>query len=231
MLQFGLRLGSAPQQVVTTTPKPIPVLKEIMANPDTVITRGSTYENRGNLAPTFFRQVVKRYEGTRLGRQELNAELLEEAQGALRQRETIERNRDHFGSKLTEEARRIAWRNKMKRIVVALDPAATSDEDSAEHGIIVAGLGHDGHGYILEDLSERPSPDPAARKAIAASDRWLADRIIGEVNNGGEWIGHTLTITAKAMKAERQRASGEVSYATVHASRGKQTRRTRVGPV
>jgi phage terminase large subunit-like protein len=224
MLQFGLRLGNAPQQVVTTTPKPIPVLREIMDSVDTVITRGSTYDNEFNLAPTFFRQVVKRYEGTRLGRQELNAEILEEAEGALWSRETIEKNRDHLGAKLTEEARRIAWRTKMKRIVVALDPAITSDEDSAEHGVIVAGLGHDGHGYILEDLSERLSPDKVARKAIAAYDRWQADRIIGEVNNGGEWIGHTIAQTAKAMKAEKQRASNEVAYSTVHASRGKQTR-------
>ena len=224
MLQFGLRLGNAPQQIITTTPKPLPVLKEIIANSDTVVTRGSTYDNRANLAPTFFRQIVRRYEGTRLGRQELNAELLEEAEGALWSRETIEKHRDAFGALLSEADRVVAWRKKMKRIVVALDPAVTSEEDAAEHGVIVGGLGYDGHGYILEDLSERLSPDGVARKAIAAYDRWQADRIIGEVNNGGDWIGHTIAQTAKAMKTEKQRDHGEVAYATVRASRGKQAR-------
>jgi phage terminase large subunit-like protein len=217
MLQFGLRLGTTPQQVVTTTPKPIPVLREIIASPDTVVTRGSTYDNRSNLAPSFFRQVVARYEGTRLGRQELNAELLEEAEGALWARSTIDSNRLSF----TNDAE---LRARMKRIVVALDPAATSEDGSAEHGIVVAGLGHDGHGYVLEDLSAHLSPDGAARKAIAAFDRWRADRIVGEVNNGGEWIGHTVATSAWAMHAEGLRNTKEVAYKAVHASRGKQTR-------
>jgi phage terminase large subunit-like protein len=99
----------------------------------------------------------------------------------------------------------------MKRIVVALDPAATSDEDSGEHGIVVCGLGHDGHGYVLEDLSERLSPDKAARKTIAAYERWQADRVVGEVNNGGEWIGQLIAITARTMFAEQQLPSPEVA--------------------
>lgn len=217
MLQFGLRLGDCPQQVVTTTPKPIPVLRELIASADTIVTRGSTYDNKANLAPAFFRQIVKRYEGTRLGRQELNAELLEEAEGALWSRELLEKNRIAF---TTDKA----LREKMRRIVVALDPAVTSEEGAGEHGIVVCGLGHDGHGYVLDDLSERLSPDKAARKAIAAYDRWQADRIIGETNNGGEWIGHTIAVTAKAMQAEKQRDSAEVAYRAVTASRGKQTR-------
>ena len=217
MLQFGLRLGAAPQQIITTTPKPIPVLRTIMASPDTIVTRGSTYDNRSNLAPSFFRQVVARYEGTRLGRQELNAEILEEAEGALWARSTIDANRLSFTSEAELRAR-------MKRIVVALDPAATSEEGSAEHGIVVAGLGHDGHGYVLEDVSAQLSPDGAARKAIAAYDRWQADRIIGEVNNGGEWIGHTIATSAQAMHGEGQRRTKEVAYKAIHASRGKQTR-------
>lgn len=217
MLQFGLRLGLNPQQVITTTPKPIPVLREIINSPDTVVTRGSTYDNRSNLAPAFFRQVVNRYEGTRLGRQELNAEILEEAEGALWSREVIEKNRLPF----TGDG---DLRSRMRRIVVALDPAATSEEESAEHGLVVAGLGHDGHGYVLEDLSARLSPDAIIRRGIAAYDRWQADRFVGEVNNGGDWIGHTVAVTAKAMKAEVQRTSGEVAYTALHASRGKQTR-------
>jgi phage terminase large subunit-like protein len=217
MLQFGLRLGDAPQQIITTTPKPVPVLKEIMASSDTVVTRGSTYANRANLAPSFFSQVVRKYEGTRLGRQELNAEILEEAEGALWSRELIERNRKPF---TTDDE----LRETMKRIVVALDPAVSSDDDSAEHGIVVCGLGHDGHGYVLEDLSIRGTPDAISRRAIAAYDRWQADRVVGEVNNGGEWIGQTIATTAKAMHQEGQRKSPEVAYKSVHASRGKQTR-------
>jgi phage terminase large subunit-like protein len=216
MLQFGLRLGS-PQQIVTTTPKPTSVLREIMASPDTVVTRGSTYANRSNLAPAFFRQVVARYEGTRLGRQELEAEIIEESEGALWQRGWLDKHRLSF----TSDAE---LRSRMKRIVVALDPAASSEEGAAEHGIIVAGLGHDNHGYVLEDVSAPGTPDAAARKAIAAYDRWHADRVVGEVNNGGEWIGQTITTTAAAMHREGLRDSAEVAYTAVRASRGKQTR-------
>jgi len=105
-----------------------------------------------------------------------------------------------------------------------MDPAATSTEGADSMGIVVAGLRHDGHGCVLADLTDRLSPDQAARRAIQAYDDWKADRIVGEVNNGGEWIGQTIRLTAKAMQTERVRTSGEVAYRAVHASRGKQTR-------
>lgn len=149
MLQFGLRLGKKPRQVVTTTPKPIKLLKELIANPDTVVTRGSTYDNRENLAPSFFSQIVKRFEGSRLGRQELNAELLEDIAGALWTREMIDR------------ARAEVRLPPMQRIIVAVDPsgARSSEDDGADMiGIVVAGRGTDGRGYVLADRSCKLSP-------------------------------------------------------------------------
>ena len=123
MLQFGLRLGKKPRQVVTTTPRPIKLLKILIENPDTVLTRGTTYDNRDNLASSFFSQIVKRYEGTRLGRQELNAEILEDVPGALWSRDLIEACRHDPASM-----------PPLKRIVVAIDPAVSIGEDSAETG-------------------------------------------------------------------------------------------------
>ncbi|MGO9392619.1 DNA-packaging protein [Rhodoblastus sp.] len=201
MLQFGLRLGARPRQLVTTTPKPVKILKELVKNEDgsVVIVRGSTYDNRANLAPTFFSQIVRKYEGTRLGRQELNAELLEDIEGALWSRDVIERSR-------------IAQRAlpDLQRIVVAIDPAISNHEDSDETGIIVAGVGTDGRGYILEDISGRYSPTEWAKVAISAYRRHRADRIIAESNQGGAMVESTL----RAVDAS-------VPVRLVHASRGK----------
>ncbi len=195
-LMFGLRLGEHPRCVVTSTPLPINVIRDIMKQPTTVITRGTTYENKANLAPTFFRQIISKYEGTRLGRQEINAELLEDVPGALWKRAMIQ----------YKEA------PELQRVVVAIDPATTSSEGSAETGIIVAGKGIDGFGYILTDRSARVSPDSWARRAVQAFDDYKADRIIGETNNGGEMI----ELTLKTVR--------NVPYKAVHASRGKQAR-------
>ena len=148
MLQFGLRLGKNPRQCVTTTPRPIKLLKELVKRPDAVVVRGSTYDNRANLAPSFFSQIVRRYEGTRLGRQELNAELLEDTEGALWNLDLIEASRkpkDHVPD--------------LKRIVIALDPAVSVSETSDATGIVVAGIGHDGRGYVLDDLSGKYCAD------------------------------------------------------------------------
>ena len=200
-LQFGLRLGDRPRQCITTTPRPIPILREIMDSPLTHVTRGSTYDNRANLAESFVQDIIRRYEGTRLGRQELNAELLDEAEGALWSREVIEECR------ISEDP------DDYTRLVVSIDPAVTSGEESAEHGIIVAGLGSDRHGYILDDISRRGTPGDVVKTAIRAYHDWQADSIIAEVNNGGEWIGHTIRQT-----------DASVSYRAVRASRGKHTR-------
>jgi phage terminase large subunit-like protein len=200
---FGLRLGSDPRVVVTTTPKPIKIIRELIADPTTVITRGSTYDNRANLAPAFLQQIVRKYEGTRLGRQELNAEILDDVPGAL------------WSRALIEETRWPVHRNipDLVRIVVAIDPAMSSGEDADETGIIVAGKDVDGHGYVLADLSGRYPPTEWAKAAIAAYKEHKADRIVAEVNNGGEMVEATLRVL-----------DPNVSYTAVRASRGKVTR-------
>lgn len=195
---FGLRLGDKPQVVVTTTPRPTPLIKRLRDAPTTVVTRGSTYDNRPNLAPSFYTQVVARYEGTRLGRQELNAELLEDNPDALWSRQELD---DH----------RVTKQPDMVRIVVAIDPAATSTGD--ETGIIVAGKGEDGHLYILDDRSLQGTPKAWASAAIAAYHGWHADRIVAETNNGGEMVEATLRMV-----------DANVPYTAVHASRGKAVR-------
>ena len=179
MAMFGLRLGENPQACVTTTPKPVQVVRELLKAPTTHITRGSTYDNRANLAPSFFTQIIAKYEGTRLGRQELNAELLEDTPGALWQRGQL-------------ELLRVDAAPPLQRIVVAIDPAATSHEGSDETGIVVAGRSADKQGYLLEDASGRYTPDQWARVAIDLYHKHRADRIVYETNQGGEMVEHTL---------------------------------------
>ena len=199
MLMFGLRLGKLPRTIVATTPRPTRLLRSLVEREgrDVVITRGSSYENRANLAPQFFSQIVARYEGTRLGRQELNAELLEDTPGALWTVDMLDRTRRQEAPDLS-------------RIVVAIDPAVSSKEGSDETGIIVAGKDERGHGYVLEDLSGRYQPADWARIAIAAYRRHAADRIVAEVNQGGDLVESTL-----------RTIDPNVSYSSVHASRGK----------
>jgi len=198
-LLLGLRLGADPRVVVTTTPRPTPVIKELMAHPTTVVTRGSTYDNRANLAPAFFEGIISRYEGTRLGRQELYAEILDDNPNALWQRAQIDKLR-------VKEAPQ-----ELQRVVVAIDPSVTTTGDEA--GIIVAGLGPDGHGYVLEDATIRGSPHTWGSRAVQAYHRHQADRIVAEVNNGGERVELTL-----------RTVDDKVAYKAVHASRGKRTR-------
>jgi predicted phage terminase large subunit-like protein len=203
MLMFGLRLGNDPRVVVTTTPKPIKIIRELIADPTTVITRGSTYDNRDNLAPAFLHQIIRKYEGTRLGRQELNAELLDDVPGAL------------WNRALLEETRWPVHRNvpDLVRIAVAIDPAASTGEDSDETGIVVAGKDANGHGYVLADQSGRYPPTEWARTAIALYRQHKADRIVAEVNNGGDMVEATIRML-----------DPNVSYTKVHASRGKVVR-------
>ena len=200
MLQFGLRLGRKPRQVVTTTPKPLRLLKELIARPDTIVTRGSTYDNRANLAPSFFSQIVRSYEGTRLGRQELNAEILDDIPGALWTRAMIDRARDPGSSRLS-------------RIVVAIDPSGArnaNDEGADTIGIVVAGKGVDGRAYVLADRSCKLSPAAWGKRAVDAYREFGADRIIAERNFGGAMVEHVI-----------RTADSSVAFKEVTASRGK----------
>ena len=202
-LQLGLRYGSDPRCCVTTTPRPTRVIRDLIAHPLTQVVRGSTYENAGNLPPAWLQQILEKYEGTTIGRQELEAQVLDESPGALWQRtEGIEAHR--LSSIEIEQ---------LTRIVVAIDPAVTSSEGSDDTGIIVAGRDARGHGYILEDLTCHESPRRWAQIAAQAYDRWQADRIIGEANNGGDMIEEVIRTVAP-----------QVAYTKVHASRGKAAR-------
>lgn len=202
MLQFGMRLGTRPRQLITTTPKPLKILKELLKRDDVRVTRGSTYDNRDNLAPAFFSQIVRQYEGTRLGRQELNAELLEDVEGALWSRDVIDAARIGQGRA-----------PDLRRIVVAIDPAVSVSESSDETGIIVAAIGLNGDGYVLEDLSGKYSPTEWASVAVRAYHRWRADRIVAESNQGGAMVESTIRVVDSG-----------AAITLVHASRGKITR-------
>src|SRR6516165_10443377 len=202
MLQFGLRLGRHPRCLVATTPRPIKLIRELLAREghDVVVTRGSTYENRANLAPGFFDQIIRKYEGTRLGRQELDAELLDDTPGALWSHAII-------------DAVRLSAVPVLQRIVVAIDPAVTSGEDADETGIVVVGIDHQGHGYVLADASGKYQPIEWAKIAIAAYRAHHAERIVAEVNNGGDMVAATLRMV-----------DNSAAVSTVWASRGKITR-------
>jgi len=206
MLQFGLRLGDLPQVCVTTTPRNVLVLKDLLSRDSTVITHAATEANRANLAPSFLAEVQARYAGTRLGRQELAGELLEEAEGALWTAHGL-------------EALRVDLVPDLDRIVVAVDPAVTANEGSDTCGIVVAGVSTKGpvnewRAFVLEDASlPAASPTAWARQALLMMEKWGADRMVAEVNQGGDLV-----------EAVIRQLSPMVPLTKCHASRGKVAR-------
>jgi len=202
MLQFGLRLGKHPQVFITTTPKTTKLLRNILGDDKTVTSTGSTYDNQANLASTFLDAVRKTYEGTRLGRQELYAEILDEASGALWSRSLLaecEIEKDSVPD--------------LNRIVVSIDPAITSNKESDMTGIVVAGVDVNGIAYVLADCTGRYTPQQWAARAVSLFEEYQADRIVAERNQGGDMVRHTL-----------QTESETVPVKLVHASRGKMAR-------
>ncbi len=199
-LMMALRLGNSPKCIITTTPRPTELIKELAVRSDTKIIKGSTFDNVANLAPSAIKMLKERYEGTRLGRQELYAEILEDIEGALFHSANIEQNR-------------IEVTPDMQRIVIAVDPAVTANSNSDETGIIVAGRGVDNHFYILEDKSGVFSPDVWIKRAIELYYKFDADRIVCEVNNGGDLIEKLLRVQ-----------DVNVPYSSVRATRGKMLR-------
>jgi phage terminase large subunit-like protein len=197
--QFGLRLGKNPQTVATTTPRPTKLIRTLVKEETTAITRGTTYENRSNLAVGFYRKIIAKYENTRLGRQELLAEILDDNPGAL----------FHLGD---IEGARVMKLPPLVRIVIAVDPATTSNEESDEWGIVAAGQdGRDpAHFYILADESAIYTPQEAAMAAVRLYFRLQADRLVAETNNGGDMI-----------EALIRAVDANVAYKKVTASRGK----------
>lgn len=206
MLQMGMRLGDHPQVCVTTTPRPLPLIKALIKDPLAFTVRGSTYDNLSNLAPTFQRAVVARYEGTTLGRQELDAEILDDMPGALIARGILERNR-------VDAAPDLLLR------VVAMDPAGTGQGD--ETGLIAGGQGADGLSYVTHDWSEKLSPNAAANKAWRMFEETGADLLLYEENYGGKWLKEVLTRT---WKDRNPTASGGPPIQDVWASVGKKLR-------
>ncbi len=217
MLQFGLRLGHNPQVVIATTPKPVSHIKMLVKeaeNPQSkiIITSGNTYDNADNLAPAFLEKMRAKYEGTRLGQQELYAVLHEDAAGSLWKSWMFEH--EYF---------RYVEHPHYTRVVVAIDPAIKSGGDSrreesmddkvTETGIIVAGIDKRGHGYIIEDGTISGSPQEWAEEAIYMYKKHRADRIVAEVNNGGDMVESTLRTIDE-----------NIAFRAVNASRSKQTR-------
>ena len=196
MLQFGLRLGERPRQVATTTPRPVALLRRLLASPKTAVSKASTAANAANLAPGFLDAVVERYGGSRLGRQELDGELIEDREDALWQRDLIER--------LT-----VKKPSALQRVVVAIDPPTTAHKKSDACGIVVAGIDEAGIGFVLEDGTVREAtPSEWATKAIALYHRFAADLLVAEVNQGGDMVAtivHQLdsTVPVKAVRAAR----------------------------
>lgn len=217
-LQFGLRLGDDPRTIITTTPRPIPLLRNIANDPGTYITRGSTFDNAGNLAPQFLEQLREKYEGTRLGRQEVDGEILDDSPDALWRRSKIDEERITGKGTATYYKGQPFKLPDMRRIVVAIDPAGVSGgkgsvPEGAETGIVVAGLGIDGRGYVLEDGTCGLDPFGWATRAVQLFDMYDADVIVAETNQGGDMVEHTIRTARRT-----------VPYKGVHAARGKATR-------
>lgn len=201
-LMFGLRLGDKPKCVIATTPRPVKVLKDLLAREgrDVVVSRASSYDNRANLAQSFFDQITKRYEGTRLGRQELLAEMLSDYPGALWNRDRIEQLRRDAAP-------------QFRRVVVAIDPSGGSGEEHDEVGIVACGVDEADHGWVLADASGHYAPHEWAKAAIQLYHTLAADRIAAETNYGGDMVESVL-----------RSIDPNVPFTAVHASRGKVAR-------
>jgi len=199
-LTMGLRLGTDPRVVIATTPRPTPLIRSLLTAPGTIVTRGRTRDNFANLAPGVVADLEARYAGTRLGRQELDGEVLADNPGAMWKRESI-------------DAARVREAPSLRRVVVGVDPAVTSNASSDETGIVVAGIGHDGRFYVLADYSGRYSPDQWASRVVEAYRTHKADRIVAERNQGGDLVERTLRTVDR-----------NAAITTVHAMRGKALR-------
>lgn len=217
-LMFGLRLGKRPQVCVTTTPRPIPVIRELVKDPKTHPTKGSTYENLSNLAERFMQTVVAKHEGTRLGRQELNAEILDDTPGALWSLGLFDRCR-------------VRELPELLRIVVAVDPSVKEDGSGDECGIVIAGVGwcnckvpkggkRELHGFVIDDVSDHLSPEAWALRAVGAYATQRASLLVAEKNNGGGLV--KVTIASVALPDGTQGSS--VNFKGVDASQGKRAR-------
>lgn len=221
MMKFGLRLGNDPRAMVTTTPRPLPLIRELKDDDDSAVSRGNTYANAANLAETFLKDIREKYEGTRLGRQEIQAEILDDIPGALWTRTMLDdaKVRIEAGKRVKITSENLP---DMSRVVVAVDPSGTKGikpEDLVKMdkpndiGIVAAGLGVDGFVYVLEDRSVNLSPLAWGRVVCETYRRWKADRVVAEINFGGALVETVIRATDPF-----------ISYETITASRGKVAR-------
>lgn len=208
MMELGLRLGSRPHGVFTTTPKPRPRIKSLLSDPRAVVTRATTDDNP-SLSAEVRAHLYARYGGTRMGRQELLAEILEDVEGALWTRGIIPYAKPR--QRMDTRTRELVW--DLARVVVAIDPAVTSGEGSDETGIVGAGIGPDARGYVLADATCRMAPADWAKRAITLFRDLRADRIVAEANNGGDLVSTVI-----------RTVDPTVPVTLVHAARGKRTR-------
>jgi len=196
-LEFALRLGAKPQVFITTTPRPIPIIKKLLKDRTTIDVRFATSDNAANLSPQFLERMKEKYAGTRLGRQELDGEVLEDNPDALWTRANIENNR-------------VSMAPSLSTVVVAVDPTTAQDGDGDAAGIIVAGIDFNKHAYVLKDCTVQGSPLDWAKAAVSAYHLYQANLIVAEKNQGGEMVRLTL-----------QQVDKNVPVKLVHASRGK----------
>lgn len=212
---LGLRLGGCPQVIATTTPRNTPLIKSLIADPDTLMVSGSTYENKKNLAATFIRKIEEKYSGTRLGRQEIYAEVLSDVPGALWQQTRIDDLR--ILGRLSGVGEIVFDLPDMLRVVVAVDPSGGADADNDEQGIVGCGRGIDGHGYCLADYSCSLSPDGWGKRAVDAYVALKADLMVGEKNYGGDMVEHVIRTAAKDKGVQ-------VNFKLITSTRGKVVR-------
>jgi phage terminase large subunit-like protein len=200
---MGLRLGPRPQALITTTPRPIPIIKDLADDPDVVKTISSTYDNISNLPIDYIKRILSKYENTRLGAQEIYGKILGDVEGALWTRGVIEENR-------------VSSLPPLYRVIVGVDPPTGGIRGTAkgECGIVVAGLSQEGHAYVLDDASiETPDPNIWAKQVISAFSRYGADKLIAEGNQGGQMV-----------KSVIHTVNRDVPVDMVFASKGKYTR-------
>lgn len=183
-LQFGLRLGDKPRTIITTTPRPLPLIRKLVKDQNVAVTRGATWDNKANMPESFIREIEDKYGGTRLGRQELEGEILDDIPGALWSRESID------SARLREAP------EDLEKVIVAVDPATSSEEGADETGIVVVALSRDSdgyaRGYVLEDGTLKGSPEEWAKKAVNLYRKYQADKIVAEKNQGGEMVSSVL---------------------------------------
>ena len=195
MLQFSLRLGQHPQMVVTTTPRPLPLIKKLLEDPTTVVTRSKSADNAANLAPNFIKEISRRYAGTALARQELDGEIVDTRAGSLWRRDWI-------------DAHRIAVIPDLKSIVVAVDPPVTATASSDACGIMVVGIAEDNRAYVISDRTvQGREPHIWARAAVSAYKEFMADRIVAEVNQGGDLVVSVLRQIDPGVAVQKVRAT------------------------